>query len=289
MTPDLRLIWLPLLALTGASCLTPDGYDRNRADAGSPGGSPATGGAPATGGVPGTGGAVPTGGTVATGGVVGSGGVVGTGGARATGGAIGTGGVSATGGTAGASAASGSTLLADGFENGTAQWLTSGPGTATVKTDGTNVYDLADPMSKVFLAAAGNVAWTDVIVEARVKVVSWAGSSSSDYAGLCARLADADNYTCVTLRGDSKLALREDVAGSSGSLGSSVTASLTAGTWYQVKLVVAGSSVTAWLDGTMVLPKSGDPASAPGSASGGVALVVDNAEAEFDDLKVTVP
>ncbi|HXU60835.1 MAG TPA: LamG domain-containing protein [Polyangia bacterium] len=273
MTPDLRLIWLPLLALGAASCLTPEGYDRNRADAGSQGGSSASGGAPGTGG------------TMATGGAVATGGVVATGGTRATGGVIGTGASPSTGG----SATSGATLLADGFENGTAQWLTSGPGTATVKTDGSKVYDLADPMSKVFLAAAGDVAWTNVIVQARVKIVSWAGSSSSDYAGLCARLADADNYTCVTLRGDGKVALREDVAGSSGSLGSSVTANLTAGTWYKVTLQIAGNSVTASVDDMPVLPKSGDTAAAPASASGGIGLVVDNAEAEFDDLKVTVP
>lgn len=289
MTPDLRLIWLPLLALGAASCLTPDGYDRNRTDAGSQGGGLATGGVPGTAGVPGTGGAVATGGSPGSGGARGTGGVLGTGGTHATGGATGAGGAVATGGTTAGSAGSGATLLAEGFENGTSQWITSGPGTATVKTDGTSVYDLADPMSKVFLAAAGDVAWTNVVVQARVKIVSWAGSSSSDYAGVCARMADADNYTCFTLRGDGKVALREDVAGSSGSVGSSVAASLTAGTWYKVTLQIAGNSVTASLDDMMVLPKSGDTAAAPGSATGGIALVADNAEAEFDDVKVTVP
>jgi hypothetical protein len=258
MTPDLLL--LSLFAMGTASCLTPDAYHRDGQNAGAAG----------------------TGEVLATGGVTGSGGL-------STGGTTATGGARATGGATGSGATTGATLLNEDFEAGTSQWITSGLGTATVKTDGTKVYDLADPMSKVFLAAAGDVAWTNVIVQARVKIVSWSGSSSSDYAGICARLADVDNYSCVTLRGDTKVALREDVAGSGSSVGSSVTANLTAGTWYTVTLAINGSSVTASLNGMMVLPKTGDPVAAPGSAAGGIALIVDNAEAEFDDVKVTVP
>ncbi len=280
MTPDLLL--LSLFAMGTASCLTPDAYHRDGQNTGAAGGSAAAGTTGTGGASSGTAGAG-AGGTRATGGVPGTGGVLATGGTTATGGAR------ATGGTTGSGATTGATLLNEDFEAGTSQWITSGLGTATVKTDGTKVYDLADPMSKVFLAAAGDVAWTNVIVQARVKIVSWSGSSSSDYAGICARLADVDNYTCVTLRGDTKVALREDVAGSGSSVGSSVTANLTAGTWYTVTLAINGSSVTASLNGMMVLPKTGDPVAAPGSAAGGIALIVDNAEAEFDDVKVTVP
>ena len=40
----------------------------------------------------------------------------------------------------------------------------------------------------------------------------------------------------------------------------------------------------------LVLPKTGDPAITDAAlAGGGIALIVDNAEAEFDDVKVTVP
>ena len=281
MTPDLRrktasapcrsLLLLPLFA---ASCLTPDAYHRDGQDAAATGGSSAAGTTGAGGAASGTGGAA---GARATGGAIGTGGV------------LATGGVTGSGGTTGGGATTGATLLNEDFEAGAAQWITSGPGTATVKTDGSKVYDLADPMSKVFLAAAGDVGWANVIVQARVKIVSWAGSSSSDYAGICARLADVDNYTCITLRGDTKVALREDVAGSGSSVGSSVTANLTTGTWYQVALTINGSAVTASLNGMAVLPKTGDPVAAPGSAAGGIALIVDNAEAEFDDVKVTVP
>ncbi|HVY37919.1 MAG TPA: hypothetical protein VHM31_08285 [Polyangia bacterium] len=280
--PPRRLLLLPLFAMGAGACLTPDAYHRDGQDAGASGGS-ATGGSTGTGGASsGTGGAgaTGTGGTRGTGGVLGTGGMAGGAGGHGTGGSLGTG---------GSGAATGATLLNEDFESGASQWITSGPGTAAVKTDGTKVYDLAEPMSKVFLAAAGDVAWTNVTVQARVKIVSWAGSSSSDYAGICGRLADVDDYTCITLRGDTKVALREDVNGSGSSVGSSVTANLVAGTWYQVSLTINGGSVTASVNGMTLLPKTGDPAAAPGSPAGGIALIVANAEAEFDDVKVTVP
>ena len=203
--------------------------------------------------------------------------MTGTGGAVATGGATGTGGASGT-------------IFSDNFESGTGKWITSGPGTAAIATDGSSVYDLSCLMSKVFLAAAGDVSWTNVIVQARIKILSFNGSSSSYYAGLCARVQDANNYYCVTLRSDAKVAIRGDIAGSSNSIGSSNSYGVATGTWYTVQLEIVGSTITASINGTPVLPKSGDPAITDASlASGGIALIVDNAEAEFDDVTVSVP
>jgi hypothetical protein len=233
----------------------------------------------------GTGGSPVTG----TGGAVGKGGAVGTGGAVATGGVTGTGGAVATGGALGTAGASGM-IFSDSFESGTSKWITSGPGTAAIATDGSSVYDLACPMSKVFLAAAGDISWTNVIVQARIKIVSFNGSSSSYYAGLCARVQDADNYYCVTLRSDAKVAIRGDIGGSSNSIGSSNSYGVATATWYTVQLEIVGSTITASINGTAVLPKSGDPAITDASlASGGIALIVDNTEAEFDDVSVSVP
>ena len=142
----------------------------------------------------------------------------------------------------------------------------------------------------MFLAAAGDVSWTNVSVQARIKVLSFNGSSSSYYAGVCARVEDADNYYCVTLRSDAKVAIRGDIGGSSNSLGSSVSYGVAAGTWYTVRLEVVGSTITASINGTPVLPKTGDPAISDASlATGGIALIVDNADAEFDDVSVSTP
>jgi hypothetical protein len=292
-------LWAGTL-LTTAGCMTPDGYYRPL-DGGGSGqggtggvmgsgggfGSGGSGGVTGTGGVRGTGGSPVTG----TGGspVTGTGGATGKGGAVGTGGTTGTGGIVATGGATGAGGASG-TIFSDNFESGAGKWITSGPGTATVASDGSSVYDLSCLMSKVFLAAAGDVSWTNVVVQARVKVLSFNGSSSSYYAGLCARVQDANNYYCVTLRSDSKVAIRGDIGGSSNSIGSSVSYGLATGTWYTVQLAIVGSTITASINGTPVLPKTGDPAITDSSlASGGIALIVDNADAEFDDVSVSVP
>jgi hypothetical protein len=292
-------LWAGTL-LTTAGCMTPDGYYRPL-DGGGSGqggtggvmgsgggfGSGGSGGVTGTGGVRGTGGSPVTG----TGGspVTGTGGATGKGGAVGTGGTTGTGGIVATGGATGAGGASG-TIFSDNFESGAGKWITSGPGTATVASDGSSVYDLSCLMSKVFLAAAGDVSWTNVVVQARVKVLSFNGSSSSYYAGLCARVQDANNYYCVTLRSDSKVAIRGDIGGSSNSIGSSVSYGVATGTWYTVQLAIVGSTITASINGTPVLPKTGDPAITDSSlASGGIALIVDNADAEFDDVSVSVP
>jgi hypothetical protein len=292
-------LWAGTL-LTTAGCMTPDGYYRPL-DGGGSGqggtggvmgsgggfGSGGSGGVTGTGGVRGTGGSPVTG----TGGspVTGTGGATGKGGAVGTGGTTGTGGIVATGGATGAGGASG-TIFSDNFESGAGKWITSGPGTATVASDGSSVYDLSCLMSKVFLAAAGDVSWTNVVVQARVKVLSFNGSSSSYYAGLCARVQDANNYYCVTLRSDSKVAIRGDIGGSSNSIGSSVSYGVATGTWYTVQLAIVGSTITASINGTPVLPKTGDPAITDSSlASGGIALIVDNADAEFDDVSVSFP
>jgi hypothetical protein len=101
---------------------------------------------------------------------------------------------------------------------------------------------------------------------------------------------DADNYYCVTLRSDTKVAIRGDIGGSSNSIGSSNSYGVATGVWYTVQLEVVGSTITASINGTPVLPKSGDPTITDASlASGGIALIVDNTEAEFDDVSATTP
>jgi hypothetical protein len=275
--------------LATAGCITPDGYYRplDGGTNGQAGAGAGSGGVPATGGVLGSGGSPVTG----TGGspISGAAGATGKGGAVGTGGTTGAGGALATGGATGAGGASGP-IFSDNFESGAGKWITSGPGTATVASDGSGVYDLSYLMSKVFLAAAGDISWTNVVVQARIKILSFNGSSSSYYAGLCARVEDANNYYCVTLRSDAKVAIRGDIGGSSNSIGSSVSYAVATGTWYTVQLQVVGGTITASINGTPVLPKTGDPAITDSSlASGGIALIVDNADAEFDDVSVAVP
>jgi hypothetical protein len=287
--------------LAAAGCTTPDGYYRDLDGGGSGQGGSGLGSGGAVGsggtgvgtggGMTGSGGATGKGGTTGAGGsVVATGGATGTGGAK--GGTTGAGGsVVATGaGGATSTGGAGGPLFSDGFENGISSWFTNGLGTETTATDGSTVYEINCPMSKVCLAANGNVSWTDVIVTAKVKIISFAGSSSSYYAAVCARVADADDWYCVTLRSDGNVAIRGDIAGSSGSIGSSASYGVVTGTWYTVQLEVVGSTITASINGTPVLPKAGSSAITDSSVThGGVGLAVDNGVAEFDDVTVTTP
>jgi hypothetical protein len=280
------------VALGGAGgCLTPDGYLRDDAGAGA-GGVPvaSAGGANGAGGA-GQGGAtlLGSGGSGAGGrsgvGGSGAGGRTAAGGASGAAGATGAGGATASGGGTG----TGTVLFSDDFEGGApSQWFLSDStgmiGVASIKADGSNVYDLDVSMSKVFLAAAGNVAWTDVVVQARVKIISFNGSSSSYYAGICARVQDAMNYYCGILRSDGKLSVRGEIGGSGSTLGSAVSAGITTGTWYTVKLQASGSTLTFYVNGTLM-----DTVTDTSLATGGIALAVDNGDAEFDDVRVTVP
>jgi pectate lyase len=289
-------------ALGIAGCLTPEGYTRAPPDggtgqAGTSGGAGTTGGTGKAGtsgtgtagatGITGVGGGAATGnaGTTGAAGTAGLAGRGGTTGAAGTSGVAGTSGAAGTTGAAGTSGA-GTVLFSDDFESGSANWITDGPGTAAITTDGSHVYELTCLMSKVTLAAAGNVTWTNQVISARIKILAFNGSSSSYYAGLCGRLADVDDYYCVTLRSDGKLSIRADIAGSSGTLGSSVSVSpaITTGTFYTVELEIVGSTINAYLNGVLV-----DTVTDASIAAGGVGLVVDNADAEFDDVTVSSP
>ncbi len=269
-------VWAGLV-LAAAGCITPDGYYRDL-DAGTSG----TGGAGSgTGGVTGSGGGAGTG-TGGSGPVTGAAGTTGSGGATGTAGAAG----SAATGAAGA----GGALFSDDFENGTTTWYTNALGTFTTATDGSTVYEITCPKSEVCLSANGKVSWTDVTVQARVKILSFNGQSSSYFAGICARVADANDFYCAALRSDGNASIHADIGGSNKSLGSSVSYGVTTGKWYTLQLSVIGSTITASIDGTPVLPKTGSsPITDTSLPMGGIGLAVDNGVAEFDDVAVTTP
>jgi hypothetical protein len=190
-------------------------------------------------------------------------------------------------GSAGAAGA----LFSDDFENGTASWASNALGSATTVTDGSTVFALTCAMSsKTCLWANGKVSWTDVIVQARVKIISFTGSGSGYYAGICARVEDASNFYCVALRSDGNVSIHGDIGGSNSSLGNSVSYGVVTGKWYTVQLEVVGSTITASIDGTPVLPKTGSsPITDSSLTQGGIGLAVANTVAEFDDVVVTTP
>lgn len=235
---------------------------------GGAGGAPEEGGAggePATGGVGGATGGAPTGGQAPMGG---SGGV--------TGGSAPVGGTSTGGMDPGV-------LFSDDFEDGAGAW-TTGSGWSVV-VDGSNVYQQASASSSIRASAAGDVGWTDVRFEARVKVLEFTTGSSSNVAALFARYGSTTRYYAVVLIEDGRIAIRKRCCGSSQTtLGTPVNRSITTDTWYDLGIEVEGTTIRALLNGSVVIESNDSDIDA-----GRIALGTVNTSAVFDDVVVTLP
>ena len=303
-----------LLALAGTlcvgSCLSTEGYYRYQdagpsgtaGSAGSAGSAGATGSAGTAGsGTAGSGaggrggssvaGSAGTSGTTGSGGS--TGGMAGTVATAGRGGTTGAGGRGGTTGTAGATGTggSGTVLFMDDFESGFTKWDFGATSVPMATTDGTKVLPLMAAGDQV-VVAAGMPNWTNYSVEARVKMLSASGTSSSDGVAICARLGGPQlfYYLLINPSGDAKsLKIKlnnKDTGGSNTSLSSSLDSSgFAMNTWVTLKLEVQGNVLNAYLNGTMrgtftvtsadqILPM------------GGIGLMLQNVTAEFDDVVV---
>jgi len=302
----LRFRLLPVAALfCVGSCLSTEGYYRYQ-DGGTTGAAGATGTAGATGS--GGGGATGTAGNSGTAGAAGTTGVGGTAGSIATGrggttgsagttGAAGRGGTTGTagrGGTTGSagttgSGGSGSVLFMDDFEAGISatKWDFGVSGPPTAVMDGSKVAPMMETAGDQALAAAGMLSWTNYSVEVKVKVLAFTGTSSSDGVAICARLSGVESFYYLLLSGSSDTkALKIKINnGSNSSLSSSLDSSgFAVGTWVTLRLDVQGNVLTAYLNGTM--RGTYTATSTDALPMGGIGLMVQRTNAEFDDVVV---
>jgi hypothetical protein len=203
----------------------------------------------------------------------------------------GSGGAPGTRGDAGPLVPSGSQLLQENFENfqGPASgWATSTGSMWEVQTDTqlvSNVYTQSEATSSTpDLATAGDVGWRDVVVEADMKILAFNGSSSSYMAGLCVRVQDAQNFYLIGVRSnDGKLGLRRYADGGTNLVQSDFDQGKT-GEWYHLKVEAIGSTLSAYLNGTMMFSETDDT-----HKSGAIALCTVRASASFDNVRVSAP
>ncbi len=171
----------------------------------------------------------------------------------------------------------GAILLSDDFEDGNSSgWSTSG-GSWSVVTDGTKVYKQSSTSASAY-SYNGTASWTDYSVQARVKALSFNGTSRS--FGITARYQSTSNFYYLTLSNANQLLLGKKASGGSVALASKSLAVQT-GTWYTLKLVVSGSQLQAYLDG--VLQLTATDTSLTAGKGGLIALYT---SAEFDDLLI---
>jgi hypothetical protein len=302
-----RFRLLPLVGLLSVgACLSTEGYYRYQ-DAGASGSAGVTGtagngsagiagdgGTAGGSGTSGNGGggsagsiATGRGGTTGNAGTTGTAGTTGAAGRGGTTGAAGRGGTTGSAGTTGSGGA-GTVLFMDDFEAGLSTKWDFGSATPPMLTmDGTKVLPLMETAGDQKLAAAGMSNWTNYSIEAKVKVLSFTGTSSSDGVAICARLTSVDSFYYLLLSGSSDTkALKIKINnGGNSSLSSSLDSSgFAVNTWVTLRLDVQGNTLTAYLNGTMK-----GTYTATGTdvlAAGGMALMVQRANVEFDDVVV---
>jgi hypothetical protein len=126
----------------------------------------------------------------------------------------------------------------------------------------------------------------DHVVEARVRAINF-GTTADPRFGLLARYRDSANFTFVTLHRNGRIVLGQ-LNGGSQKIFASAAATITAGTWYQLRLWAVGDRLRVYLNGAMKLDVR-DSAVDPSSTRALYGLTTSATAAEFDDVKVTQP
>ncbi|NOU69136.1 hypothetical protein GC096_34545 [Paenibacillus sp. LMG 31461] len=171
-------------------------------------------------------------------------------------------------------------IFYEGFESGNSIWTIHYGQFSIVPDGGSKVY-FADNLgyggSK---ASAGNTSWQNYSVEAKLKANSW---SSSIYGrmGLIARFVDSKNFYFVYYDDHAgQLTLRK-IVNNSESILASVPLSLSTGVQHLFKLEVNGSTMKAYVNGTLKINVTDSTFS-----SGKIGVYTHIAQAYFDDVYV---
>ncbi|WP_328478204.1 pectate lyase [Actinoplanes sp. NBC_00393] len=177
-----------------------------------------------------------------------------------------------------ATGAQAATLLSDDFEDGNATGWTTNGGSWSVATDGSRVYRQGGTSSDA-RALTGTASWTDYAVQARVKPTAFSGSNR--FAAVLARVQSSTSYYYLALRSNNTVELKRLDNGSSTTL-DTASVTVSAGTWYTLRLEVAGTALRGYVNGTL-LTEAADTR----WAGGRVGVATFYTSANFDDVEVT--
>src|SRR5690606_35862988 len=150
----------------------------------------------------------------------------------------------------------GAVLLSEDFESGTDGWQTNAGGSWSLVSDGSSVYAQSNTDNALRMASAGATGWTDVVVEVRVKVLAFSGTSTSFLAGLCLRRQDEDNLYLLGVRSDGRVGVRRRVGGSFNNIGASSDDVVTTGVWYTLRAEFVGTQLSVFLDDVLLMELS---------------------------------
>ncbi|XVV09671.1 family 16 glycoside hydrolase [Actinoplanes sp. CA-131856] len=168
------------------------------------------------------------------------------------------------------------TVFSADFESGAGGWSKSG-GTWSVVADGSQVLQQSDAGSARAREFAGDTAWTNYSVQARVKATSF--GSSAGVVALTARAAGATKMYRLSLT-PNRVQL-EAMNGSTVKVLGGVSQTISSSTWYTLRLTVDGSTISGTVNGTSV-----GSATDTSIAAGRIGLLTEAAAGRFDDVVV---
>jgi len=177
-------------------------------------------------------------------------------------------------GVAGANTAFAETLFGDTFDDGNADGWSKSGGSWSV-SGGAYRQSSTGANAK---ALAGDTAWTDYAVRARVTPVAF--GSTSRTVGVAARVRSSTTYYALVLTGGGSAQLQR-VSGGGVTALATAAVGVTPGTAYTLSLRVSGTSLSGSVNGATVVRATDATFS-----SGRIGLVTAYASAAFDDVVV---
>ncbi|MBB5867223.1 hypothetical protein F4553_000602 [Allocatelliglobosispora scoriae] len=173
--------------------------------------------------------------------------------------------------------ASAATLFSADFESGSSGWSKSG-GDWTLVADGSQTFQQSNTGTDRARQFAGSTSWTNYTVQARVKPL---GFGSGGVSALVARSNGATTMYRLALTGANRVELQY-MNGSTITVLAGVSRTVATGTWYTLRITASGSSISGYIDGTLIGTATNSAISA-----GRIGLFTGYASARFDDVLVT--
>jgi pectate lyase len=170
------------------------------------------------------------------------------------------------------------TLFSDNFEDGNNSGWSSSGGSWSVVSDGSLVDRQSNASSERARHFAGSTSWTDYVVQARVKPLSYNGSNR--VVALVSRASGSTRMYRLALINANRVELQA-MNGSSVTTLASVNMTVSTGTFYTLRLETNGSNISGSVNGTNV-----GSATNTLNANGRVGFYTEFATASFDDITV---
>ncbi|OCT10979.1 hypothetical protein A8709_04560 [Paenibacillus pectinilyticus] len=172
-----------------------------------------------------------------------------------------------------------SSLLTDDFEDGNATGWTA-TGTWSVVTDGSTQAYYANNPSSAARSVTGTSSWTNYAVQAQAKVSTW---NTGGKVGVMGMYTDSSNYYYMVFEYNSgKVSIYKRSGGTETALArSAVITAPTTGVYHTYKLQVSGSTLNAYIDGTLQVTATDST-----FTWGTVGLYSTNEQTYFDNVQV---